>query len=438
MLASMTVPTISSMLPLQSRIAVIGTGISGMAAAHLLHPHHRITVYEQADRPGGHARTVHVRPKGATQLTAVDTGFIVYNERNYPELTGLFAHLDVPTQNAPMSFGISLGDGGVEYGAASANALFGQRSNLVNPRFLGMLLDIMRFNRHASSILEDTASTLSLGQWLKQLKMGRAFREHYLLPMGGAIWSSPVSDMLDFPARSFVQFFANHGLLTVTDQPQWRTVTGGSQVYVEKITASWLDRLRLSCGATRITRNATGVTVEDSQGGSEHYDAVVMACHSDQTLALLADADGLEQEILRPMCYQKNRAVLHQDARLMPKRRACWSSWIYLSQGGAEEKMSLTYWMNELQSLPSEHPLFVTLNPPEGFAVRDVLDEKEFTHPVYDQPMLDAQARLPELQGRRGLWLCGAYHRYGFHEDGLASAVRVAQSLGAPVPWHRS
>lgn len=420
-----------------ARIAIVGTGISGMGAAYLLHPHHRITVYESASRPGGHARTVTVQPKAGPPV-AVDTGFIVYNERNYPELTGLFTHLDVPTQEAPMSFGISLNNGRVEYGAASANALFGQRSNLVNPRFLGMLLDIVRFNRSAATILADSDAKLTLGQWLDRLKMGRAFREHYLLPMGGAIWSSPVSDMLDFPARSFIQFFANHGLLTITDQPQWRTVTGGSIVYVDKITAPWRDRLRLNCGVTRISRTGDGVVIDDAQGGRETYDAVILACHSDQALAMLGDADALEREILGPMRYQPNSAVLHQDARLMPKRRRCWSSWVYLSQGGSEARMSLTYWMNDLQSLPAEVPLFVTLNPPEGIAIEGVLDEVEFHHPLYDQPMIEAQARLPELQGRRGLWLCGAYHRYGFHEDGLASAVAVARGMGIEAPWHRS
>lgn len=424
-------------LPEGSRIAIVGTGISGMAAAYLLHPHHQITVYEAAARPGGHARTLQVQPKAGARV-AVDTGFIVYNERNYPELTGLFAHLNVPTQEAPMSFGISLKGGKVEYGAASVNALFGQRRNLLNPRFYGMLLDIVRFNRQAANILKETESKLSLGQWLDTLKLGRAFREHYLLPMGGAIWSSPVSGMLDFPARSFVQFFANHGLLTITDQPQWRTVTGGSAVYVEKITAPWRDRLRLNCGVTRITRNGNIVTVEDVQGGREAYDAVILACHSDQARALLGDADALEQEILSPMRYQPNRAVLHQDARLMPKRRRCWSSWVYLSQGGPEPRMSLTYWMNDLQSLPAEVPLFVTLNPPEDMQIEGVLDETEFHHPLYDQPMIEAQARLHELQGRRGLWLCGAYHRYGFHEDGLASAVAVAKRLGIEAAWHRS
>ncbi len=410
-----------------------------MSAAYLLHPHHDITVYEAGNRPGGHARTKMVQPEGAAAPIAVDTGFIVYNERNYPELTGLFRHLQVPTQKAPMSFGISLQKGRVEYGAASVNALFGQRSHLLNPRFYGMLLDIVRFNRRAAEILRDPASKLTLGQWLDRLKLGRAFREHYLLPMGGAIWSSPVGDMLDFPARSFIQFFQNHGLLTITDQPQWRTVTGGSQVYVEKITAPWRERLRLNCAVRRITRlESGGVMVEDADGVQARYDAVVLACHSDQALALLADADGTEREILGPMRYQRNRAVLHQDARLMPKRRACWSSWVYLSQGGPEACMSLTYWMNDLQSLPPEVPLFVTLNPPEGYAVQRVLDEVEFHHPVYDQPMVEAQARLPELQGRRGLWLCGAYHRNGFHEDGLASAVAVADAWGVEVPWHRS
>ncbi len=412
-----------------SRIAIIGTGISGMAAASLLHRRHDITLFEKAATIGGHTRTL----EAAGQ--PVDTGFIVYNERNYPLLTKLFRYLDVPTQASNMTFGITTPDGALEWGAESLNAIFGQRRNIVNPRFWKFLCDILRFNKQAERQAAENPG-LTLGELTRKMGMGDWFRDYYLLPMGGAVWSCPLDVMLAFPADMFVSFFKAHGLLTVTQQPKWRTVTGGSREYVRRLTAPFAGRIMTNCGAAIIRREGGLIQVTAADGVTREFDRLVLACHATEALALLKDATQQEKETLGVFRYQKNRAVLHGEVSLMPKRRRCWSSWVYHAgaapSGGG---ISVTYWMNQLQSIPADKPLFVTLNPQRPIAPELVYDEHVFEHPVYTVESFATQKFLPALQGVKNTWYCGAYHRSGFHEDGLASAVEAARLMGEDAPW---
>ena len=421
-----------------AKIAIIGSGISGMGAAYLLHrAGHTITVYEKAPVVGGHSRTLTVDYQG--QSIPVDTGFIVYNEPNYPNLVGLFKHLNVATHKSNMSFAITVDGGRFEWGARSLNAVFGQRRNLLRPRFYRMIRDVMRFNARALQTV-NAHPTYNLGQLIKHLGLSDGFLRYYLLPMGGAIWSCPPESMLDFPAATFVQFFKNHGLLSFTGQHQWYTVTGGSKEYVKKITAPYLDQIRTNCAAVRVTRSNGLVSVEDSTGNTHTYDQIVFACHANDTLGMLADASTDETSVLGAFTYQKNIAYLHRDETIMPKRRLCWASWVYhaTQPGHADERahgIGVTYWMNLLQGISNKYPLFVTLNPHQPVADDLVFNRHEFEHPVFTAQTLSAQLRLPQLQGKNNSWFCGAYTRYGFHEDGLMSAVKVAESLGAPIPW---
>ncbi len=416
------------------KIAIIGTGISGLGAAYLLNPHHEITVYEKNHLSGGHSRTFDAPSKQGA--VPVDTGFIVFNHRNYPHLTALFSHLDVPTVKSDMSFGVSIQDGWLEYGTRKLSDMFAQKSNLLKPQFWKMLKDIHYFNRHASHYLE-TETNLTLGQCLDEMKLGVWFRNYYLLAMGGAIWSMPLSQMLNFPARSFLQFFKNHGLLTVSDQPQWYTVQGGSREYVTRLSASFKSKIKHDCAARKVKRVGDAVEITDSNGESASYDRVIFACHSDQALTLLETPTPLETEILSAIRYQKNTAVLHKDAFFMPHHKSAWASWVYLSQSQQDthNNVSLTYWMNNLQPLKTDEQIFVTLNPSKPIAQHLVVNSHEFEHPIFDRPAIDAQARINEIQGVDNIWYCGAWQRYGFHEDGLLSAVNVAQSMGVEIPW---
>ena len=419
-------------------IAIIGTGISGMAAAYLLHRGgHSVTVYEKSSRIGGHTRTLNVNYDG--QPMAVDTGFIVFNYANYPHLAGLFQHLDVSVQKSDMTLAITVDQGRFEWGARNLNAVFGQRRNLVNPKFYRMIRDVLRFNKEALASVERFPS-MTLGELMQLLGLSTDFMRYYLLPMGGAIWSCPPSAMTAFPARQFVQFFKNHGLLSLTGQHQWYTVSGGSQTYLEKLIAPFCERIRVGCGVTRVERAENSVTITDSQGGVHSYERVVFACHANETLAMLADADEHERALLGAFKYQKNMAYLHKDISFMPRRKRCWSSWVYhadtrSAQHGEETQIGVTYWMNKLQSLDNNRPIFVTLNPPRDIAPQYVFDKHVFEHPIFDQAAIAAQETLPSIQGRRGAWFCGAYTRYGFHEDGLLSAVHAAQAMGAAIPW---
>lgn len=417
------------------QIAIIGTGISGLTAAHLLHAAGaaEVTLYEKNDYAGGHARTRTVDYDG--QKIAVDTGFIVFNERNYPGLTALFKHLDIPTSKSDMSFGISVSNGAFEWGAGSLMALFGQPGNLVSPRFYGMLRDIGRFFRKAPQILND-GTDIELGAYLDRLGMGDAFRRYFLLPMGGAIWSCSPETMMRFPARSFVQFFQNHGLLTVSDQPQWYTVKGGAEQYIARLIAPFAHKIKLNCGIKRVSRTENDTLVESADGSTARYDQVIFACHGDQVLRLLADPTPQEKDVFGRFSYQENVAYLHRDIRQMPHRRRCWSAWNYLSGAeAASSHLAVTYWMNRLQPIPQDKPLFVTLNPIDSIPDELVFDVCKFEHPVFDAQSLAAQAQLPALQGQNRTWYCGAYQRYGFHEDGLQSALAIADKMGVRRPW---
>jgi predicted NAD/FAD-binding protein len=414
-------------------VAIVGTGISGMGAAALLHPTHDITVYEKAAEIGGHTRTRNINYNGRT--IAVDTGFIVFNYQNYPNLSAMFKHYQVPVEKSDMTFAVTMDDGAFEWGAKNLNALFGQRSNLLNPRFLRMIADVLHFFMRAPSFVERHPQ-LTLKQMLDKMGLGEWFVKYYILPMGGAIWSCPLDTILSFPALDFVRFFKAHGLMSPIGQPQWYTVTGGSQEYVKRLTAPYANRIRTNCGATAITRNGNKVSVQDARGETREYDHVVLACHGDEALALLKDASLEERSVLGAFHYQKNRAFLHKDVRIMPKRRRCWASWVYHSdKGRKDETIPVTYWMNLLQNIDNDYPLFVTLNPIKPIAPEHIFDEHEFEHPVYTIEAMQSQKLIHSLQGKRNTWFCGAHLRNGFHEDGLASAVAVAERMGIKKPW---
>jgi uncharacterized protein len=416
------------------KIAIVGTGISGLGAASLLHPYHDVTLYEKNDYIGGHSRTVEV--KTGDGVIPVDTGFIVFNKRNYPLLTRLFAHLQVPIIESDMSFGASIENGWLEYGTQKLSNIIAQKRNLLRPAFWGMVADIMKFNKNASAyLLKDTSFTL--GDCLDDMGMRPWFREYFLLAMGGAIWSASLAEMLKFPACTFIRFFENHGLLTVDDHPQWYTVQGGSREYVRRLTEPFKDRIRLGLGVSKVTREDGGVIVEDTRGEKQTYDEVVFACHADQALVMISDATADEKRILSSFKYQPNRAVLHSDISFMPKRRKAWASWVYLSESKSDKnpRMSLSYWMNNLQPLKTKQPLIVTLNPGREPDPNLVYNDYMFEHPVFDAAAISNQPAVAGLQGRNSLWFCGAYQRYGFHEDGLAGAVGVAEGMGINPPW---
>jgi predicted NAD/FAD-binding protein len=415
-------------------IAVIGTGIAGMSATWLLSSAHRVTVYEQADRLGGHSNTVDVPGPGGP--VAVDTGFIVYNEATYPNLTALFHHLDVPTLRSDMSFAVSLRDGALEYSGTDLRGLFAQRRNLIRPRFWHMLRDLLRFYREAPrelATLDD--ATLSLRAWLDARGYGRAFVEDHLLPMAAAIWCTPAAAVGDQPAATFIRFCENHGLLQVKDRPIWRTVAGGSRSYVERLTASYARNVRLRCGVRALRRFPCGVLVADDLGRQARFDHVVVAAHPDQALALLSDRSDAEAALLGTFRYSLNTAVLHTDVSLMPRRRVVWSSWNYLD-GEAADGPSMTYWMNRLQGLRTTRPLFVSLNPPRPPDAASVLRSELYAHPQLDAAAASAQKNLWSLQGVRRTWFCGAWFGAGFHEDGLQAGLAVAEQLGGVRrPW---
>lgn len=415
-------------------IAVIGAGISGLGIASLLHPHHDIVVYEKNPYIGGHSRTIDVMTKDGA--IPVDTGFIVFNERNYPLLTRLFAHLQVPIQASNMSFGASIDAGRLEYATHSLSGLFAQKANLIQPAFWRMLIDIVRFNAQARRYLtEDPAFTL--GACLDALKLGPWFRDYFLLAMGGAIWSTPLQSMLQFPASTFIRFFDNHGLLTINDQPQWYTVRGGSRAYVQRLTAPFITRIHCNRALRKVWRTEGQAVVEDIHGQQARYDAVVFACHADQALKLMADADSDERNLLSAFRYQSNRIILHRDTSFMPRRRQAWASWVYRAEalGGQPPILSLSYWMNNLQPLATQEPIFVTLNPGHVPNPGLVDDAYVFEHPIFDTAAIRSQSMMETIQGRNRFWFCGAHLRYGFHEDGLGSAVHVAKHMGIEPPW---
>jgi len=412
------------------KIAVVGSGVAGLGAALALKDSHEVVLFEKDGRLGGHANTVTVDCRG--EAVEVDTGFIVYNEANYPNLTGLLNSLGVPTRDTDMSFACA--SGGVEWSSNFPKGVFAQKRNLLNPSFLRMLHDINRFNRTAAADLTGAEfKDLPLSEYLQRHGFSAAFRDQYLLPMGAAIWSTTEGGIGKFPTESFLRFLSNHGLLQFAP-PIWKTVEGGSRSYVKRIGTLLGDRVRLSTSVRKLQRVAGAVQIEDSNGLSESFDQVILACHSDQCLSLLSDADAEERALLGAIRYSANRAVLHRDPNLMPVRRNAWGSWNYIARRSEKSGSYVTYWMNNLQKLSTSDPLFVTLNGPEADPDL-VIAEYDYDHPQFDAPALAAQRQMGRIQGRGGLWYAGAWLGYGFHEDGLTSGVKVALALGGRVDW---
>lgn len=408
------------------RIAVVGSGIAGLAAAWWLSQRHEVTLYEADRRFGGHTHT-HAVTLGDT-LYAVDSGFIVFNPLHYPLLTALFDELGVATRPTTMSFSVHSERSGVEYNATSLNRLFCQRRNLVSPRFLGMVADLVRFYRQAPALLDVDGPGPTLGEYLARGRYGEAFRDEHLIPMASALWSSPPRAVLDFPARHLVAFLANHQMLDLGTRAPWRVVDGGSARYVEALRRRWHVRERIACPVESVTREDDGVTLR-SRAGTERYDQVVLACHADQALAVLGDADAAERAILGALRYQDNDAVLHTDARLLPRRRAAWAAWNAHVPRDPDAPCTVSYCMNLLQGLDAPEPLIVTLNRSAAIDPGRVIARMRYAHPLHDHATLAAQARRHEIQGRRRSWFAGAYWGYGFHEDGIRSARAVVQAL---------
>lgn len=413
------------------KIAIIGTGISGLGAAHLLHQDHDVVIYEKNDYLGGHSRTIDVAVEAGS--LPVDTGFIVFNDWNYPNLFGLFDQIGVPYQKSDMSFGVSIDDGWLEY---SSGGLFAQRKNLFRPQYWRMLLDVFKFNKQALAYIEKDPS-ITLGDCLEQLKMGAWFKRYYILAMGAAIWSCPVATIMQFPAKTFLRFFKNHGLLSINNRPQWYTVTGGSREYIKRLTAPFSDCILLGNGAASVTQKGEQYEIIDTHGGKRDFDHVIFACHADQALALIAEPTADETAVLSQFDYQLNQIVVHSDTSFMPQHKQCWASWVYLSEQQEDHSpgVSLSYWMNNLQSLETETPVIITLNPARKPKASTILNEHAFSHPIFDYKAIMAQDQMTTIQGKRNLWFCGAYQRYGFHEDGLLSAVNVVKGLGGTIPW---
>jgi len=405
------------------KLAIIGTGISGLVAAHRLWRDRDVTVFEAADWIGGHTHTVDVGRH------AVDTGFIVYNDRTYPNFVRLLDELGVATQPSTMSFSVKCERTGLEYNPTTLNSLFAQRRNLMRPSFYGLVREILRFNREAPALLDDPNAPATLGEYLERGRYSRAFIEQYLVPMGAAIWSTDPGRFRSFPARFFVQFFANHGMLTVDDRPQWRVVTGGSRRYVDALIRPFADRIRTRTPVVAVTRMPDGVEVTPRGGPAERFDQVVFATHSDTALRLLTDAGDAERDILGALPYQSNDVVLHTDARVLPCKRA-WGAWNYHVLED-ESRVTVTYHMNLLQSLRSPCPFLVTLNRTEAIDPALVLARFTYDHPLYTPAGVAAQARWEEISGRNRTHFCGAYWGYGFHEDGVKSGLRVSAALEA-------
>ncbi len=414
----------------------MGAGIAGLASAYFLSRRHDVVLYEAAPRLGGHANTVEVASDG--MRFPVDTGFLVFNDVTYPNLIALFDELGVPSHATSMTFGVSAGDGALEWAGTSLDTVFAQRRRLLSPAFWGMLREILRFNAAApQALLEAQARDLTLEQVLQAGRYGQAFRDAYLLPMAAAIWSSAPRDILSFPAATFLRFCLNHGLLQINGRPQWRSVAGGSREYVRRIAAALPD-VRLSCPVQRIERRPGHVLVV-ADGGADTYDAVVLATHAPQALRMLADATPAERAVLSPLRTQPNLAYLHRDPLLMPRRRKVWSAWNYLEgvQADGARPVCVTYWLNALQQLPCPTDWFVTLNPATPPAPHLTAAQFDYAHPLFDQAAIDAQRGLAAIQGANRVWFAGAWSGYGFHEDGLKSALRVAAQFGAAPAWAR-
>jgi predicted NAD/FAD-binding protein len=412
------------------RIAIVGAGVSGLTAAHLLHPEHDVEVFEADGRAGGHAHTVRVDTGGETHH--LDTGFIVFNDRNYPNFERLLSHLGVSWQPSDMSFGVSDGAGRFEYASHSFNGVFAHRRHLLSPAFLRMLGEVPRFQRAARELLRRDDERLSLRAWLREQGFSQPFVERLIVPQAAAVWSADPRQMWSFPALFLARFFENHGMLGLRGRPNWRTVTGGSERYVQAIAAPLGDRLHLGAPVCAITRGLDGVTITVQGAEPLVFDQVVIATHSDQALALLADATWREREILGAIPYQENEAVLHTDQSILPARRAAWASWNYHLPEHPGERTTVTYLLNRLQQLQSDQPFCVSLNMTDRIDPGHIIERIGYAHPVYTPEGVAAQRRVAEISGPEGLThFCGAYWGWGFHEDGVRSALRVAESFGA-------
>lgn len=417
-------------------IAVIGSGISGLSAAWLLSKRHNVSLFEKDDRLGGHSNTVEVNtPEGAVP---VDTGFIVFNPVNYPNLVEFFKHLNVDTTDTDMTFGVSLEKGKVEYSGSGLGGFFAQRRNLLSFKHWGLLREILTFYKDSDRLHNDPSlSELTLGQLLAREGYSQTFINEHLLPMSAAIWSTPMDKMLDYPAETFMRFCMNHGLVQVKDRPQWRTVIGGSRQYVNKVAEQLGDGVILNARVHRVERDNEGVTLIDHHGQRRRFDQVVFACHADQTLEMLADATPEEKRLLSAFPYQRNRALLHTDNNQMPVRKSAWSAWNYLaSSDQGEGELAVTYWMNALQPLKTKQDIFVTLNPIDEPQADKILGSFLYDHPAFDQRSIEAQKDIWSIQGEQRSWFCGAWMGYGFHEDGIQSGLAVAEQLGGALrPW---
>lgn len=419
----------------RKRVAVIGSGISGSSAAWALRETHDVTLFEKASRPGGHTATVDIDYDG--RAISVDTGFIVFNHATYPNLTALFEHLNITTHDSNMGFALSLDQGKMEWSGDNLRSLFGQRRNVFRPSFWMMLREILRFNKIC--IQDRKAGRLaqmSLGDYLNWRGFSPGFTNNYLVPMAAAIWSAPPKQMLEFPAENFIGFFDNHRLTNYHQHP-WYTVTGGSRNYLDKLLEPLGNRVRLNAGPRAIRRIAGKVYIDDQHGHSEEFDHIILACHCDQALELLEDASSEEVEILSAIPYRDNRVILHRDEKLMPKRRHLWAAWNYLrsSQDDGTTDVTVSYWMNRLQGIDADRPLFITLNPDQEPDPSKVFGEYVYAHPQFGNDTAEIQGRLATIQGFRNTHFAGAWTGYGFHEDGLVSGLSAAEALGATVPW---
>ncbi len=410
------------------KIAIVGSGISGLACAHALHRQHDVQVFESEQKIGGHTATVDIAMGG--RRYAVDTGFIVYNDWTYPEFITLMDELGVENQTTRMSFAVTDSQTGLEYAGSGLNGLFAQRGNLVSPRFLGMIKDILRFNKESVRHLEsgEVGADMTLGDYLQRFGYGEAFIDQYLVPMGSAIWSADTDTMTDFPLHFFIRFFSNHGLLQIRNRPQWRVIKGGSREYLKPLTAGFADRIHTASPVNSVRRTANGVYLRVGNKPEQHFDQVVFACHSDQALAMLADPSREEREILTALPYQDNEVVLHTDVRMLPRDRKTWSAWNYLLSGKSQ-RAALTYNMNILQGIEAPETFCVTLNNSEAINPHKVLGRFNYAHPQFTLAGMDAQQRWADINGVNNSWFCGAYWRNGFHEDGVWSAHRVARAV---------
>lgn len=413
------------------RIAVVGSGVSGLASAWLLSREHEVVLFEAGDYLGGHTHTHDIEV--ADKTYAVDTGFIVFNPPHYPLLQKMFSELDVESQPTTMSFAVRDERSGLEYNANNLDTLFCQRRNLLSPRFLGMVRDILRFYREAPALLAIDAPDFSIGDYLDERRYGATFRDLHLVPMASALWSSPPDQILKFPVKYLVQFMANHQMLQVSNRPEWRVVKGGSQSYVRAMTAHWKVQARTNCAVTAIRRDSEGVQI-DSSAGIERFEQVVLACHSDQALKLLTDANEREQSILGAMPYQYNETVLHTDERMLPRQRKAWAAWNATIPQLVDDSCTVTYCMNLLQSLHAPVTFCTTLNLTAQIDPSKILRRMSYQHPVYSHASVAAQKRKAEIQGNNRTWFCGAYWGWGFHEDGMRSAVDVTSALGIRWP----